>query len=71
MAGPKKRLTGERKRVTYILPANLDQNYELVAAYDRRTKSELIEEALVSWLKKRGIQNPTARIPPPWESKPE
>ncbi|OGE74083.1 MAG: hypothetical protein A3I07_01380 [Candidatus Doudnabacteria bacterium RIFCSPLOWO2_02_FULL_42_9] len=47
------------KRVTLVMPANLDMNIELVALYEGRAKSRLIKEALAWYLKeKKGIPDP-------------
>jgi len=59
-------ITGrKRKRVTLIVYEMLDKNIELFAVATNRTKTEIVEEALADYLRKRNInpcQDQSARV---------
>lgn len=51
--------TIHRRRVTLLLPQNLDQNLEMFATFKGKTKTALITEALCSYLENQGVSDPT------------
>lgn len=62
------------KRVTILMPANIDLNIEMIALYEGRLKTAVITEALQWYLQEvKGIPEPTTAPTMSWErtSKPE
>jgi hypothetical protein len=56
------------KRVTILMPANIDLNIEMIALYEGRLKTAVITEALQWYLQEvKGIPEPTTAPTMSWE----
>lgn len=69
--GPLPRRSGRKagsdvKRVTFVLPAVLDENLEKFAIFEGTRKMHLATEALKEYLIKRGVIEPLRPLVAPW-----